>query len=53
MDVRKEDILNKLDYVIHDVRELKHAALHNVVINKDWDYVIKELIEIEEDVKEY
>jgi hypothetical protein len=52
-DVEKERILSKLDYVIHDIRELKWAASHNIVNNKDWNYVINEVKEIERDVKEY
>lgn len=52
-DLRKEQILYKLDNAIHDVRELKSAALHNVINNKDWESVIQFLVEIERDVKEY
>lgn len=52
-DIKKELILSKLDYLARDVRELKHATIHNVVNDKDWRDVITSIIEIERDIKEY
>ena len=53
MDVEKEEILNKLDNIIMDVRLLKNNLGFNMSSDEEFDEIVAKLIEVEKDVKEY